>query len=272
MLFIAHSMNYWLKNKYKDLIAFIFIVLAVYLFFLKDTIYIVFGIILIFVSAKISEDQVRSFFRNLVLIFFAIVYLIATISWLFRTEIDFFGFKQIIDNSQMMVLITILYVFFTYLILNKSKEQFDISRLPLLKVVNDEYCFKFLNLSDYPAKRVITYIKIIYPIPKNIGEKIKFYFSSMFKTHIYKIPVIFPHEEEHVDFREDAMKILKLQKERKETKHFKVSLSFTYESDTGYLTPKTIKEEYSFEIHPSAGYPTRSYDKGNPEYKAIKIK
>jgi len=268
---LKNKTSLWWKHKGKLSLSAVLILLSIYLFFQQTAFWAITGIFLILVAAKLSEEVFRNFLKNTIVVAVGIFYVLATISWWNNTLL----FGLTIDDGVMLVLVTILYVLLTYINLNSNKEQFGISRLSLITAVNENFCFRFINRGEFMIKNLIATIEINYPLPKNLWGKI----ISCFKTKKlkYKIPEIFPGEEEYLDFEKEALTMLPIKKEKVDGARnfttngeiqFDISLSFIYESDTGYQIPEEIKERYEFVIKEK--YLERR-EEINPAYKTIRI-
>ncbi len=87
--------------------------------------------------------------------------------WLFRFDLPYLG---VISDNKMLVLVTILYVFLTYKILQSNITLFQYQRMPqlLVEIKNDlDNSSKFIvrNESQYPAINIFLTFEIVCPIP-----------------------------------------------------------------------------------------------------------
>ncbi|MFH1282369.1 MAG: hypothetical protein ABII27_01740 [bacterium] len=168
----------------------------------------------------------------------------------------------------MLVLVTLLYVVLTYFILNTTRQQFNISRLPFIQVSDDGFEFSFKNKSNYPVKQLRAQIKIIYPLPKTIWEKLCSRLKSQTARLEYVITEIKSHGSEVIDVSEGIIekKLLPLTMNKKKYDideldyfaehdiYFNIVLSYVYESDMGYPSDN-IKQVYKLAMSEGDTYP-----------------
>ena len=208
------------------------------------------------IAAKLSEEQFRNFIQSMFIVCLFAFYITSLILWFSSSNLNFQGRVYSLDNNKMLVLITTLYAFFTYLILRSNKENFDISRLSIITISNydSNFLFRFNNIGQYLAKNIICKINIIYPLPKKIKDKLIYHFKTKMQRMEFRIPEIMPDNSADIDIEKDILKRVPLKINRdymgayksrfisKKPISFEVHVSFIYETDTSYQIPDEIKE------------------------------
>ena len=104
------------------------------------------------------------------------------ISWLLKVNLPIIGN---IDNNQMLIFVTIFYVFLTYKVMKSNFLIFKYQRMPQLLVdvktdLNLISTFNIKNISDFPATDLLTTFEIVWPIPKNINSIVKLWFTRIY--------------------------------------------------------------------------------------------
>ena len=176
--------SYYKLKKNEDLfntILFAFLVL-IFSIFWSGAIYI----LIIFLYLYILLLTSPRFFRILsgalssAVIFTMSILLI--ISWLLKVNLPIIGN---IDNNQMLIFVTIFYVFLTYKVMKSNFLIFKYQRMPQLLVdvktdLNLISTFNIKNIGDFPATDLLTTFEIVCPIPKNINSIVKLWFTRIY--------------------------------------------------------------------------------------------
>ena len=149
------------------------VVFLILLFYLKTititsfyVVAILLFIFLIILSMSFSQKKVINYLQwfNVFLLFY--VGLLSFYSWWFGTY--FFG--QLITDNRIMVIITLAYVFTTYLLVKSQNDNFKKSRLPTLSFYlknNFDLCIE--NSSNYIARKPKLYVQINYPLLESLN-------------------------------------------------------------------------------------------------------
>jgi len=90
--------------------------------------------------------------------------------WLLGVNLPVIG---IVGDNKMLVFVTLLYVIFTYKIIQSNLMIFKRQRIPqlLVDVKNDlssRDTFHIKNISDFPATDLLMKFEIVYPIPGSV--------------------------------------------------------------------------------------------------------
>ena len=201
--------SYYKLKKNEDLfntILFAFLVL-IFSIFWSGAIYI----LIIFLYLYILLLTSPRFFRILsgalssAVIFTMSILLI--ISWLLKVNLPIIGN---IDNNQMLIFVTIFYVFLTYKVMKSNFLIFKYQRMPQLLVdvktdLNLISTFNIKNISDFPATDLLTTFEIVWPIPKNINSIVKLWFTRIYDkikflvSNDKKVDYIIVYFSEYID-------------------------------------------------------------------------
>lgn len=249
-------MKYWLKHEFKRILGVMLFITSIFLFFVPTNIAKILAVLAIVVSSKLMEDEFKNILQSLITGFIAIFYIVSAISWWFKTEVFILSYKFIVSDNQILVLVTILYVLLTYLILKNSRKQFDISRVPKVKVFVEDGCaLNFRNESeDLIAKNLFVSVKIIYPIQRKFYKKLVSYFRVNFKQMIFKGEEIEAGGNMLLKIEDELLKRIPIEKNSydkligKNSFEFEIKVSYTYETDTGYQIPEEINKVFRFGV------------------------
>jgi len=246
-------------EKIKKVLGISFFIIAIILFFNNLQILgLFFGAVSAFFAKDFFEGVISAFiFTGLMLLGVLVV-----ISWM--TQQPVFGI--IITNDMMLIIITGIYVILTYFILENTKENFELSRLPILSIKYiPKMEFRFKNESEnLLMKNVNAEFEIVYPIPITTLEKVIHYFKRTLgiKNKIdVNIKELMPKDSKSPDltsFVSQKLNLIKpdltevvqgnLRLKSDMNLKFKLILNCDYESQTDYTTPSTIKMEFEYEV------------------------
>jgi hypothetical protein len=193
------------------------------------------------------------------ILFFTVIF------WISGKQITLGGFSLLITNDHMLVILTFFYVLLTYFILSNSSQQFGLSRLPSISCLMSYNSLSIKNLSpNFNADDVEVIVRLIYPLPKKVFEKIKsnikMFFGrfSGFET-LYVISEIPPGESKIIDLFDFLSRHFKFKKESdgygyeyitaEKNVDYEIEVSIEYKSDTGVFSPKLIVNKFYFTFH-----------------------
>ena len=116
--------------------------------------------------------------------------IIAIMFWYFKVSIPPMG---VITDDQMLILVTLLYVFLTYKIMKSNSSMYQYERIPQLfvdvnKKYNNHLMFNVKNMSPFHAVDLEVTFEIVYPIPTSFSPIIKLFIE---RSYIHKTKSIF---------------------------------------------------------------------------------
>lgn len=186
----------------------------------------------------ISDETFDELFKLVVKLFLFFLSVSIVMAWIDKTKL--FGTYEITDNA-MLILVTSVYVYYTYRIIESNKQLFEKARLPVLVFhIGNNLELTIENASqDFIARRPKITLQFDYPRLTSVNPlKIKKWFSERKKNKIIlDCPTIFPNSNKRMQYHrtipiyEKLKEILRLQNNFAGQIEFPVTLICSYTTD-----------------------------------------
>lgn len=249
------------------------VILALFVCFMEQYISGFTAVLLLFMYLYVLMLSCPTIFKVLINNIFAsiliILSLIAILSWYFKIEILPMGN---INDDQMLVFVTLLYVFLTYRLMKSNFSIFQYQRMPQLFIDiennGNEALFNIRNMSDFHAVELLVTFEILYPIPVNSISTIKLFIVRNYinpaKSFIFKMR----NNEYIIGYSLEYL-------ESKNAVNFDIEQEIQVLIDKEAITKKRGLDIIYEELHIIVKYDYKSLDNLNlekPFYKRFKFK
>ncbi|AKB79612.1 hypothetical protein MSHOH_3129 [Methanosarcina horonobensis HB-1 = JCM 15518] len=223
-------------------------------------------------SPNIFKLVINNIFAVIIicLSFFAILF------WYFK--IDALPMGSINDN-QMLIFVTLLYVFLTYKTMKSNFSIYQHQRMPqlLIDIANNDSkaLFMIKNISDFHAVELLVTFEILYPIPVSTFSTIKlFIVRSLFKKRKndyiihYFLEYLEPKSTADLDIEQEIQCLIDKEAITKKRgldiigEDLHVIVKYEYKSLDNLDLEKPFYKRFKFKIHPTGS--KLVHKSGNP--------
>lgn len=225
--------------------------------------------IYLYVLMLLSPTTFKTLTNNIFASIIITLSLFAILSWYFKIDILPMGN---INDDQMLVFVTLLYVFLTYKLMKSNFSIFQYQRMPQLFIDiennGNEALFNIRNMSDFHAVELLVTFEILYPIPVNPISTIKLF---IVRNYINPAKSFFFKKRNNKYIIRYSLEYL----ESKNTANFDIEQEIQILIDKEAITKKRGLDIIGNELHIIVKYDYKSLDNLNlekPFYKRFKFK
>lgn len=243
--------------------------------------FIIFFFTLMISSPKILEILVNNILVNSIIIS-SLIFII--LFWYFKIDILPMG---AINDDQMLIFVTLLYVFLTYKIMKSNSSIYKYQRIPQLVIdlenTDNKALFSIRNISDFHAVELLISFEILYPIPvssistirlfieRSYINQIKSFFSKMGKNEYiihYYIESLESQSTGILDIEEEIQCLIDKEAITKERgldiidEELHIIVKYEYKSLNNLDLEKPYYKRFKFMIQPTGN--RLVYKSGNP--------
>ncbi|MDY0386994.1 MAG: hypothetical protein RBT65_07680 [Methanolobus sp.] len=165
--------------------AVIFILFQLYrLEYISELIAIAALFLYLYILLLFLPNLFKPLFNSIVSSLIICVSFFAILFWYFKIDLLPMG---TITDDQMLIFVTLLYVFLTYKIMKSNVSVYQYQRIPQLLVdieSNSKAIFKIRNTSDFHAIDLYVTFEILYPIPPNSISTLKLFIERNYTNTI----------------------------------------------------------------------------------------
>ena len=199
--------------------------------------------------------------------------IVLMVYWLLEVDLPVIG---IIDDSKMLVFVTLFYVILTYKIIRSNSMAPKYQRMPqlLADIKNDlgsRYTFNIKNISEFSATDLIIKFEIVYPIPQKPLQTIKLFLIRVCKKSLAEISItknleyfvvydseyLESNKSIYLDLSEEILKLtdqIAIDKEEGFEmlgQKFQVILKYDYKSQDNLYLESPFYRLFEYQIYPT---------------------